>query len=62
MQRLILLIIQYQYPSNSIGMVRMPVLGDIDAARDPHLLMALHIVEEARQRRRPSRPPHQAAM
>jgi len=40
----------------------MPVFGNIDAARDPYMVMLLHIIEEARQCRRTRRPPHQTAV
>ena len=38
------------------------MLGDIDPPRDPDVLMGGDMVEEAGQRRDPSRPPDEAAM
>nr|GEU28080.1 hypothetical protein [Tanacetum cinerariifolium] len=49
----------------SSGVIRVhgaPVVGDIDAAGDPHLVVALHVIEEARQRGQARRPAHDAAV
>ena len=41
-------------PGRRGRMPRRPVLGDVDAAREPDLVVPLGVVEEARQRRRPA--------
>ncbi len=45
-----------------VGMVLLPVAGDVDAARQPHLVVALDVVDEALQRRHTPGTADQAAM
>src|SRR5438445_9110080 len=44
------------------GMCVAPVLGNVDAARDPDLVVRLYVVEKARQCGGPAWPSNQAAM
>jgi len=43
-----------------MGVLLDPVPGNIDPAADPHVLVALHVVEEVRERDGPSGPAHQS--
>src|SRR5688572_25466573 len=47
--------------SLSMRMVLEPMAGDVDASRDPHLLV-LHVLDEALERRQAAGPADQAAM
>ena len=40
----------------------MPVPRDVDAARDPNLVVRLHVVDELRQPHGPAGPPDEAAV
>jgi hypothetical protein len=44
------------------GMARDPVARDLHAPANPHAVVALHVVEESRERRQARWPPGEAAM
>src|SRR5688572_29612284 len=46
---------------SAMRMLLQPVLGDIDAAREPHLLAA-HVFQEALERSEPPGPAHEPAV
>src|SRR5690606_26072710 len=52
----------WAYGGSLIGMMFHPMPGDVDTARQPDSLVALHIVDEALQRSRAAGPADEAAV
>ena len=50
------------FPRRRVRMRRDPVPRDVDATRNPDAVVPLHVVEETRERRDPSRAPDEPAM